>query len=183
MSASSEHLIQHSFIHAPASTPGRKTYMFPFPLGWTGIPQTIPKRIANPAHQNPAQARPFWHVQKGVNAATASTPVRNSPTHSPPVPQAGTDRDEDIPCWRHPPSSPGQGLGQHLPPSPACTVLPDPAFHGLSAAGTHPAGSQPKAPSPGCVYLNPHVLLLGDRARRACRCLHGYLLTVAAGGD
>lgn len=142
--------------------------MFPFSLGWTEIPQTTPRWIENPAHHNPAQARLFWHVQKGANAATGSTPVSNSPTPSPAFPQAGTDRDENIPCWRA-----SLQLPRALPASHS-----QPCMHGAPkscspwalSAGTHPAGSQLNAPSPmpspGCVCLNPHVCLFKSSGTR-----------------
>lgn len=37
--------------------------------------------------------------------------------------------------------------------------------------------------SPGYVYLNIHVLFLGDQGCLGSRRLHGYLLTVGAGGN
>lgn len=138
----------HSFIHpaAPARScqhlreeVQRENPHIPILIGMDRNPSSDSQDLA---HQNPAQARPFWHIQKGTNAATGSTPVSNSPTHPPVFPQAGTDRDENIPVRGHPSSSPEQGLCHHVTYSPACMLLPNPAFHGLSATGAYPGGSQ-----------------------------------------
>lgn len=137
----------HSFIllpqHAPASTSGRrcrgKTHIFPFSLGWVEILQAIPRTLHTKIQPKQGRSGTYRRVQMLPQGPLLSVIL---PLILPCSHKLALIGMRTFPVRGHPSSSPEQGLCHHVTHSPACMLLPNPAFHGLSATGAYPGGSQ-----------------------------------------